>query len=69
MWRADTFEGIFASRPWYRYDSAINVVYPTYDVFIVRRGTAAWKVQFTGYFLPQGSSERRVTIRAVQLRQ
>lgn len=69
VWRADTFEGIFASRPWYRYDSAINVVYPTYDVFIVRRGTAAWKVQFTGYFLPQGSSERRVTIRAVQLRQ
>ncbi len=68
VWRADTFEGVFAATPWYKYDSAINTVYPTFDVFLVRRGTAVWKVQFTGYFLPQGSDERRLTIRAERLR-
>ncbi|MCU0624996.1 MAG: hypothetical protein MUF21_00685 [Gemmatimonadaceae bacterium] len=68
VWRRDTFEGVFATQPWYKYDSQVNAIYPTYDVYLVRRGTAVWKVQFTGYFLPQGSDERRVTIRAVSLR-
>ena len=68
VWRADTFEGVFAATPWYRYESATNAIFPTFDVFLVRRGTAVWKVQITGYFIPQGSDERRVTIRAVRLR-
>lgn len=41
--------GTFALRPTWYYDSANRTAIPTFDVYLVRRGSAVYKVQFTGY--------------------
>ncbi|HSH44756.1 MAG TPA: HmuY family protein [Longimicrobiales bacterium] len=68
---ADTFGGVFASsepgRGWYRYNLDGNhLIYPTYNVYLVRRGDDVWKVQLIGYYSDEGD-ERHVTLRAERL--
>jgi hypothetical protein len=63
----DGFAGVFASHPWYRYNlTGENIIHPTFDVFLVRRGDAVYKVQLTDYYGPAGEP-RRITVRYARL--
>jgi hypothetical protein len=66
--RADAYSGVFAGSPWYRYNitGTDNQIWPTYNVYLVRRGTAVFRVQLTGYYGPGGQS-RQVTVRYARL--
>lgn len=62
-WAADTFD---QSR-WYRYNLDGNhQVWPTYDVYLVKRGDEVYKVQVTGYYGADGSP-RQITFRYARL--
>jgi hypothetical protein len=59
----DGFAGVFNSHPWYRYNlTGENIIHPTFDVFLVRRGTAVYKLQLVDYYGPAGEP-RRITVR------
>jgi hypothetical protein len=42
--------GAFLSAAPYRYDPTLHQVYPTYDVYLVKRGTSVYKVQVASYY-------------------
>lgn len=42
--------GAFLTDSPYRYNGTTHQVWPTYDVYLVKRGTAVYKVQVTGYY-------------------
>jgi len=67
-YRSDTFSGVFALNPWYRYNitGSDNQIWPTYNVYLIRRGTAVYKVQLTGYYSTTGAP-RNITIRYAKL--
>ncbi len=68
LYRGDGFGGVFVEHPWYRYNLEGNhQIWPTYDVYLIRRGESVYKVQITGYYGPAGES-RRVTFRYARLR-
>jgi hypothetical protein len=57
----------FIGSPWrYNILGNDNQVWPTFDVYLVRRGSSVWKVQFTSYY-GAGAQERQVTIRYARL--
>ena len=63
-WSADAFT---ASR-WYRYNIlGDHRVSPTFDVYLVRRGAAVYKLQVINYYGPAGET-RRITFRYAKLR-
>ncbi len=64
----DAFAGAFSQpdRQW-EYVSSSNTVVATYDVYLLRRGDAIFKVQFPSYYDAQGQS-RRITVRYQRLR-
>jgi len=67
LYKGDAFGGVFAEHPWYRYNLQGNhQIWPTYDVYLIRRGDAVYKVQLIGYYGPAGES-RRVTFRYERL--
>jgi hypothetical protein len=47
---SDGTGGAFLSSAPYRYDPVSHQVYPTYDVYLVKRGTAVYKVQIASYY-------------------
>lgn len=57
-YQSDAFGGVFASHPWYRYNltGTDHQVWPTYDVYLIRRGGEVYKVQFIGYYDEAGRS-------------
>lgn len=62
-YRSDAYAGVFALTPWYRYNlTGDNRITPTFDVYLVRRGTAVYKIQMTNYYGPAGET-RRITVR------
>jgi hypothetical protein len=66
---SDAFGGLFAGSPWYRYNidaSAPNHIHPTFNVYLVKRGAAVFKVQLIDYYGPAGET-RRITFRFAQL--
>lgn len=67
-YRGDTFGGVFAAHRWYRYNIRGNdhQVWPTYDVYLVKRGNEVFKVQLTGYYGATGDS-RQITFRYARL--
>jgi hypothetical protein len=67
-YRADLFSGAFANSPWYRYNitGADNQIWPLFNVYLVRRGTAVYKVQLTGYYSAAGAP-RNITVRYAHL--
>jgi hypothetical protein len=67
-YRSDSFSGVFAASPWYRYNitGSDNQIWPTFNVYLVRRGSAVYKVQLTSYYSPSGAP-RNITIRYAQL--
>jgi hypothetical protein len=67
IYRGDAFGGVFTSHAWYRYNLDGNhTIFPTYDVFLIRRGGEIYKVQLTGYYDTAGES-RRITFRYARL--
>jgi hypothetical protein len=66
-YRADAYAGVFAQHPWHRYNLlGDHRVTPTFDVYLVRRGSVVYKLQVTGYYGPAGET-RRITVRYEQL--
>lgn len=62
-YRTDTFSGIFGEEPWYRYNLAgDNRISPTFDVYLVRRGSATYALQIINYYNATDQA-RHVTFR------
>lgn len=62
-YRSDTYAGVFATAPWYRYNLAgDHGISPTFDVYLLKRGSRLYKLQITSYYGPAGES-RQVGIR------
>jgi len=60
----DAYGGVFASHPWYRYNltGTDHQIWPTYDIYLIRRGNEVFKIQFIGYYNEAGQSGN-VTLR------
>lgn len=66
-YRADVYAGIFNTARYYRYNLAgDNRISPTFDVYLIRRGTRTYKLQIINYYSATGSP-RVVTFRYAQL--
>lgn len=53
--------------PWYKYNLTGNHdIAPTYNVYLVKRGTGVYKLQIINYYDPAGKT-RQITFRYVQL--
>jgi hypothetical protein len=66
-YRGDAFGGVFVMHPWYRYNLDGNhTIFPTFDVFLVRKGTAVYKIQIIGYYNTAGDA-RHITFRYERL--
>ena len=64
----DAFGGVFDDHPWYRYNLEGNhQIWPTFDVYLIRRGESIWKVQLTSYYNAIGDG-RHVSFRYERLR-
>jgi hypothetical protein len=67
VYAGDAFGGIFDSHPWYRYNlQNDHQIYPTFDVYLVRRGDDVYKVQLVSYYGPTGTT-RQITFRYARI--
>lgn len=67
LYRGDVYGGVFDAHRWYRYDLRGNhQIWPTYDVYLIRRGDEVYKVQLTSYYSATGDS-RHITFRYARL--
>lgn len=41
---------------------------PSYNIYLLRRGNAVWKLQFTGYYNPVGGTSAHPTLRMAKIR-
>jgi len=66
-YQIDGFAGVFNSHPWYRYNiTGQNRIHPTFEVFLIRRGTAVYKVQVINYYSAT-DDPRHITFRYAKL--
>jgi len=67
-YRSDSFGGVFVTSPWYRYNitGTDNQIWPNFNVYLVKRGDAVFKLQVTSYYGATGTS-RQITVRSVRL--
>jgi hypothetical protein len=63
-WSAD----VFGEKAWYRYNltGEDHQIWPTYNVYLVKRGSEVYKIQLIGYYGPAGET-RQISFRYVQL--
>jgi HmuY protein len=67
-WTSDGFGGVFEAHPWYRYNLEGNhQIWPTYDVYLIRRGEEIHKVQLVSYYNPTNGDDRHITFRYAPL--
>jgi hypothetical protein len=68
-YRRDAFGGVFVDKPWYRYNitGTDNQIWPTFNVYFVKRGNEVYKIQLISYYGPAGES-RVITMRYARLR-
>lgn len=66
--RRDGFASVFGTSAWYKYNitGTDSQIWPTYNVYLVKRGSVIHKVQLTGYYNLAGEA-RNITIRAARL--
>ncbi|MBB4635564.1 HmuY family protein [Longimicrobium terrae] len=59
---------VFDTSKWYKYNltGADHQVWPTHDVYLIRRGNEVYKLQVTGYYGPAGET-RRISFRYAKL--
>ncbi len=69
LYRGDTYGGAFAAHPWYRYNitGQDHQIWPTYDVYLVKRGSEVYKIQLISYYEPTTGKSRHVTMRYERL--
>lgn len=69
VFKRDAYAGVFVSQPWYRYNitGTDNQIWPTYNVYLVKRGAEVYKVQLTGYYNATGTA-RQIGVRYARLR-
>ena len=66
-YRTDRYAGVFGTSPWYRYNLAgDNRISPTFDVYLIRRGSAVYKLQVLDYYSDTGAP-RNITFRYQQI--
>ncbi|MEX2582742.1 MAG: HmuY family protein [Gemmatimonadota bacterium] len=59
--------GAISTSSWYRYNLAgQHQIWPTYDVYLLKRGDEVYKLQFTSFYSPIGLP-RHVSFRAAKL--
>ena len=60
----DAYGGVFTATPWYKYNlDGNNLISPTFNVYLIRRGTQVWKVQIISYYSTAGTA-RFITFRS-----
>jgi hypothetical protein len=64
VYKADAFGGVFDAKAWYRYNitGTDHQIWPTFDVYLIKRGTEVYKVQLTNYYSTNGDA-RHITFR------
>ncbi len=63
----DGFAGVFGTHPWYRYNlTGENIIHPTFDVYLVKRGDAVYKIQLIDYYSTAGEP-RHISFRYARL--
>jgi hypothetical protein len=66
-YQVDGFAGVFGSHPWYRYNlTGENIIHPTFDVYLVKRGDAVYKIQLIDYYSSAGDP-RNISFRYARL--
>jgi hypothetical protein len=67
-YRSDSYGGAFATAPWYRYNitGTDNQIWPTFNVYLIKRGNEVFKVQVTSYYGATGAP-RQITVRSAQV--
>ena len=60
---------VFTEHPWYRYNltGSDHQIWPLFHVYLIKRGTSVYKVQFTSYYNASGSP-RHVTFRYARIK-
>ncbi|HEX2211413.1 MAG TPA: HmuY family protein [Longimicrobium sp.] len=68
VFKGDSYGGVFKARPWYRYNltGTDHQVWPTFNVYLLKRGDRLYKVQLTSYYGPAGET-RRITVRYARI--
>jgi hypothetical protein len=62
-YRIDVYAGVFGTHQWYKYNLANdNRISPTFDVYLVKRGTTVYKLQITNYY-NASAQPRHITFR------
>ena len=63
-YRADEFGGVFTTNRWYKYNitGTDNQIWPTFNVYLIKKGSSIYKVQLTGYYGANGAA-RQITLR------
>ena len=66
-YRTDVYTGVFGATPYYRYNiSGDNRISPTFNVYLIKRGSAVYALQVLGYYGATGTS-RQITFRYKQI--
>jgi len=67
VYRGDAFGGVFDGKRWYRYNlTGSNEISPTFDVYLLKRGSEVYKVQIIDYYSPTGEP-RFITLRYAKI--
>ncbi len=65
--RSDVFSGVFATNRFFRYNIAGDFrISPTFDVYLIRRGSTVYKLQIVDYYSGTGAP-RNITFRYEQI--
>jgi hypothetical protein len=66
-YQVDAFGGVFETHPWYKYNlTGENIIHPTFDVYLVKRGADVYKVQLVDYYSAAGEP-RNISFRYAKL--
>jgi hypothetical protein len=66
-YQVDAFGGVFETHPWYKYNlTGENIIHPTFDVYLVKRGADVYKVQLVDYYSAAGEP-RNISFRYARL--
>jgi hypothetical protein len=68
-YKRDAYSGTFGAKPWYKYNitGTDNQIWPTFNVYLVKRGAEVYRVQLTSYYGTNGAS-RQITVRYARIR-
>jgi hypothetical protein len=66
-YKTDVYTGVFGAKPFYRYNiSGDNRITPTFDVYLIKRGSSVYALQILNYYNSTGQA-RHITFRYKQI--